>query len=311
MSARPVARSLKIEALRTLDCAPGKELPFIAAASGLVKIADTFWVVADDQNHMGAFRSSGPVELLRVFPGDLPADEHDRKKVKPDLEALIHLSAGTTGLPNDILLALGSGSKPTRHRGVALTVDKQGQTHGAPQVVDLAPLYGALKASFSKLNIEGAAVLKNTLKLAQRGNGVGNTSALIDLDLKSVVSAITNKRPVGGEAIRKIIPIDLGSKQGVAWTITDLAPLANGNLAFTAAAEASQGVVDDGAVIGAALGVITPDGKVLSFTEVDPCTKLEGLFVAAERGAQADVFLVCDADDATKAATLFRAQLPL
>ncbi|MBC7794375.1 MAG: hypothetical protein H7Z43_11775 [Clostridia bacterium] len=299
----------KITAVRTLECSPGSDPACIAAASGLVKVGDTYWVVADDELFMGSFKETAPVELLRVLPGELPIDHHERKDAKPDLEALVHLPAGATGLPNDILLGLGSGSKPNRNRGVAVTLDKHGEPQGSVRVVDLTQLYAVLKLKFAKLNIEGAAVHENVLWLAQRGNGIKNTNAIVNIDLEKVVSAIKNNQLIGASAIKSVTKVDLGSTQSVSWSFTDIASLKNGNLVFTAAAETSYGTVDDGDVVGAAVGIMTPEGKVLKFSKLDPVVKLEGVHVISETNGQIELALVSDGDMAGVPAKLYRARV--
>src|SRR4029453_9088666 len=67
----------------------------LSAASGLVCLNSFIYVVADDELHLGVFRSTdnSPGNLVGLFPGELPDSEVDRKKQKPDLEALTLLPA--------------------------------------------------------------------------------------------------------------------------------------------------------------------------------------------------------------------------
>ena len=62
----------------------------LSAASGLACINSFIYVVADDELHLGVFRanSSEPGHLIRLFEGELPSCEVDRKKRKADFEAL-------------------------------------------------------------------------------------------------------------------------------------------------------------------------------------------------------------------------------
>ena len=70
-------------------CASGNGRPaHISAASGLVWIGSQFYVVADDEFHLGVFSQDAlsPGRLIRLFDGALPDSKAERKKRKPDLE---------------------------------------------------------------------------------------------------------------------------------------------------------------------------------------------------------------------------------
>src|ERR1044072_5392942 len=116
--------------LRDLDLAAGPAAgrpAHLSAASGLACINSFIYVVADDELHLGVFRNGHrePGHLIRLFDGELPDAKADRKRQKPDLEALTLLPA-CEGHPHGLLLALGSGSTPNRRRGALLGLDAQG-----------------------------------------------------------------------------------------------------------------------------------------------------------------------------------------
>ena len=92
--------------------------PFISAASGLVKVNNLLYVVADDEHHLGVFSVDHalPGELVRLFDGTLPDKFKKRKAQKPDLETLLLLPT-FAGYAHGALLAMGSGSKPNRDTG--------------------------------------------------------------------------------------------------------------------------------------------------------------------------------------------------
>src|SRR5688572_30525555 len=100
--------------------APGRPL-HLSAASGLVCIHSFLYVVADDEHQLGVFRSEHrePGSLIRLFDGSLPDAKPDRKKAKPDLEALTLLPS-YRDYPQGALLALGSGSRSNRRMGALL-----------------------------------------------------------------------------------------------------------------------------------------------------------------------------------------------
>jgi len=84
------------------------------------------YVVADDELHLGVFPASGraPGHLVRLFAGELPDAKAERKRQKPDLEALTIMHA-TADDPHGVLLALGSGSTEKRRMGALLSLDAQ------------------------------------------------------------------------------------------------------------------------------------------------------------------------------------------
>ena len=278
----------------------------LAAASGLVKVGQWFWVVADDENHVGRFSDSHG-ERVRVFAGELSQNTAERKAQKPDLEALVYLDKRQSGLKDDALLAIASGSRPTRYRGAIIPVTPNGDTCGEITTIDLSLVYAHLASTLTELNIEGAAIVGTTLKLAQRGP----PSAIIDLDLAQVAQALRHQRPIPKSAVMSIKPLTLDALDGTPLSVTDIAALADGRLVFTAAAEATSNAYDDGVVKGSVIGIIGKDGRATNVTRVTPITKLEGVCVLADGRARLELALVCDPDDPTRPATLYRTTLEL
>ena len=94
---------ITLKKLRELDLAATGEAGMprhLSAASGLACPGSAFYVVADDELHLGVFDAAGdaPGRLLRLFDGELPTEKKARKKQKPDLEAITQLPA-VRGLP--------------------------------------------------------------------------------------------------------------------------------------------------------------------------------------------------------------------
>ena len=104
---------------------------YVSAASGLVRTGGHIYVAADDERELAVFPATGdaPGRLMRFLPGELPADPEERKRDKPDVEALALLPAGP-GSPGGALLALESGSKPNRRGGVWWDLDADGALAG-------------------------------------------------------------------------------------------------------------------------------------------------------------------------------------
>ncbi|WP_298609929.1 hypothetical protein [uncultured Thiothrix sp.] len=303
---------MQLNRLRHLDLLEPTEAGrplFLAAASGLVSIGDYLYVVADDENHLGIFLRNQPTpgRLFRLLKGDLPDHPKERKAHKPDFEVLTLLP--TFGhYPNGALLALGSGSKKHRHRGVLLGLAADGAINTSPLIIDLSPLYEKLAEHFADLNIEGAFV-DAYLNLLQRGNkAVDSQNACIRLDLAQALTALTERQSLGSELVLAIHSYDLGAVAGVPLCFTDATTLPDGSWIFSAAAEATDNSYADGELMAAALGVINTQGELVNLTVLDNRYKIEGVSAKVE-GNSVHLLLVTDADDPNQAAVLLETHL--
>ena len=298
---------LKAQKLRdlTLD---SDARPYLAAASGLVRVGGWLYVIADDENSLGIFPASGdsPGRRLRLFSDGLPEGGALAKPVKPDLEVLTHLPAAAFP-PHGALLALGSCSTPARCRGVLVPLSGEG-VPGAPQIVDLAPLCARLARELPTLNLEGAAVVGDALRLLHRGNGCSGGNASIDLDLQGLLAHFAGPAAAPVGFVRDIASHDLGSVAGVHFTFTDASPLPSGRLVFSAIAEDAPDAYADGPCVGAAIGLLDADGRVISMEPLEPLFKVEGVHAAVEAG-RVSLLLVADGDDPQQAAPLLSAEL--
>ncbi len=281
---------------------PGNAI--FSSGSGLASVGDSLYVAPDDQLFIGRFPADLHAEgqAVPVLSGPpLPEDTAQRKKVKPDLESLSRVPAAVSGLASDGLLTLGSGSTSARERGVLLPLDGGGQ----PTVIDLHPLYAALHGLIPGLNIEGVAVTPDVVRLVQRGDSVPSVNAVIDLDPAQFFAAVRAGRPVPAECLRSVRQVDLGSLPSstgpVPLCFTDITPAPDGGFLFSAAAEQTTNAVDDGNVLGSAIGRLNPDGSVAAQRLLDTDSKIEGIDVDARR----QVHLVSDPDDPTRCAELF------
>lgn len=262
----------------------------VSAASGLVIKGDTFYVIADDALHLHGYSlaDAKQEQRIRLIEGALPRAEKARKKKKPDFEALVALPPSPL-YPQGTLLAIGSGSKENRQRGVLVPLPVNEKT---VQEVDLAPLYNSLE--LDDTNIEGAVVCGEQLVLLQRGNNRHETSALVLLPLTSIG---THAIQSGASIIKCTLPtigdVPLGFTDGVC--------LPNGNILFSAVAEDTDDSYNDGACLGAAIGEITLQGDLLRFERLAQPYKIEGIALS-EDGKQ--LYAVTDADDPTVKAGL-------
>ena len=291
----------KIRELNLSATTAGRPL-YLSAASGLACLNSFNYVVADDELHLGVFRmnSSEPGHLIRLFDGELPASASDRKKQKPDFEALTLLPA-CEGYPHGALLALGSGSRPNRRLGALLALDVQGAVRGSPQVVDLSPILTPLADEFPALNIEGAVVSGAELRLFQRGNKRRAENAIIRFQLSAVLDALSSGQT---GAIKPIATstFDLGEIDGIPFCFTDAAALSDGAMVFTAVAEDTDDTYNDGPCAGAAVGIV--DHELRCLHRLERPYKVEGVDARME-GDVVKLLLVTDADDPDTPAGLF------
>lgn len=275
----------------------------LSSASGLVRVQRQLYVVADDEHHLGVWdetltgtpgaRTGGPVTLLRLFDGDLPPDKGQRKAAKPDLEALAAVPP-LSGCPHGALLALGSGSRPTRETAVLLALDAQGATTGCLATIDLAGLYAPLRARFADLNIEGAFCASGELHLLQRGNKGDRRNACVRFDWNQVAPWLLGQRPP--PTAKSVQVVELGQVHGVPLGLTDAAALPGGAWVFCAVAEATNDSYHDGACVGSVVGVVGPDGALRQMRGLHGAPKVEGISVLVQ-GDHLVLGLVTDADD--------------
>lgn len=277
----------------------------MSAASGLVRLRQRLYVVADDELHLGVFEEHAvpgaagaddtrPGTLVRLLEGDLPRDKGKRKKAKPDLETLAQLPP-LPGCPAGALLALGSGSKPQRETGVLVALDVQGVPNGRMACVDLEPLYAPLRKRFVDLNIEGAFVLSGELLLLHRGNQGDTRSACIRFDWNLIAPWLAGLQP-RPPGVKSVQLMQLGDVDGVPLSLTDGTALHAGAWAFCAVAESTNSSYHDGACVGSAIGIVAPDGELRRLHLLAGAPKVEGL-AAQALGSDWVFTLVTDPDD--------------
>jgi hypothetical protein len=301
--------------IRELDLAPGihpRDMRWLSATSGLVCIGQHAYVVADDEHHLGHFTLDGiePVSLIRLFEGNLPLKKGKRKKEKPDLECIALLPSMPL-YPHGALLALGSGSRPTRNRATLLALDASGEIQGPPMQVDLTGLYEPLRTQFADLNIEGAYPDGTAMHLLQRGNKGSAISARISYawsDFSRWLLGDTSAAPHAAT----VQLLDLGMRDGVPLTPTDGTALADGKWLFCAVAENTVCSFDDGACLSSLVGIADAHGKVERLQHLHGNPKVEGIALepgSDPAGKELHVLLVTDDDDPDRASRLLRCTL--
>jgi hypothetical protein len=263
-------------------------------------------VVADDELHLGIFRATGrdPGELVRLFDGALPLPKAERKREKPDLEALTLLPP-SDDFPHGAMLALGSGSTRNRQRGVVLGLDAQGALREQPKIVDLTSVLSTLSA-LRELNIEGAVVCGDEMRLFQRGSKGDSPNVIIRFSLPAFLAALSGTshmiEPLSTQSI------DLGGIDGVPFTFTDAAALPGGEVVFTAVAEDTADSYNDGPCGGAIIGILDRENRVRRLLRLGVPLKIEGVDARTD-GDIISLLLVTDADDPSIPAGLFSATM--
>ncbi len=289
---------LAVDRLRPLTLAASahpRGQAHLSAASGLVCAHRGAYVIGDDEHHLAVYRKcTGSGELHRLVGGDLPRTEAARKRRKPDFETLLLLPGGA-------LMALGSGSRPTRERGVVVALDAHGTPRTPGTTFDLAPTYAALRQRLGSLNIEGAFVLGRELVLLQRGHAGARANLAVHYRLRDWLGLIAGQgsvlQPLALQAFA------LGRIDGVPLAFTDGCALPGGGWAFSAVAEDSTGSYADGPCLGSAVGVVGRDGGLQWLRRLATPDKVEGIAVLGMRGGLA-LFMVSDADDPAVASCL-------
>lgn len=296
--------------------------PHVRAGSGLAFV-DTpsgrrLAVVQDD----ALFVALVDVGSRSVCSVTLPAGEggsrqfddvRGNKKHKLDLEAL--LACELDGAP--ALLAVGSGSLSPRE--VMVSVRSFGEAPDV-RVHPLPALYARLHAdkrfSGSELNLEGAVLLGDRLRLFQRGNGAPR-EGLVPVDATGELSwpallAHLEDPASPPPALEGVTRWALGDVDGVPVTFTDAAAGPAGAVLYLAVAERSPSATEDGEVVGAALGVMAKDGSARQGPLLDEegaplRAKPEGL--ALDPDEPGGAWVVLDRDDPERAAELCRVEL--
>jgi hypothetical protein len=260
--------------------------PFVSAASGLVLMNDQFYLVADDELYAVVLDKNNltQAKIITLFTGKLAEEKKLRKQTKPDMESIVQLSSGD-------LLCIPSGSEKHRSQGALI---KAAGTE--IKVIDFSRLYSELRKTFSELNIEGAIIVEEWLRLFQRGNGKKQQNGTVDVNLKDLLQdKIT---------ISFVKHYELGKQNGANLSFTDATVIQN-KIYFLAVAEDCESTYLDGEFKGSVLGTMDLKGKLLRLEALDLKSKPEGLCTDSE-----NFYVVTDDDDRSKPAQLFKGKLP-
>jgi hypothetical protein len=224
----------------------------LSAASGLVVRDDVAYVVADDGWRLQRYRLDG-TRLTDLPAGDGAPEAPIAKPTKPDFEALLELADGH-------LLALGSGSRPNRERGLLCDPD------GGARPIDLAPLYHRLRSELGELDVEGAVRWGGRIALAHRGVGRPSRNALVWIDEPAFGACESSCRPRLSRlgAARAARP-----RRRAALAHGPRGPPEQG-LHFLAAAEDTDDAYRDGPCTGSVIGRLDAELRVAWIARLRP-----------------------------------------
>jgi hypothetical protein len=277
----------------------------VRAGSGVAWVGGRLAVVQDDAAFLAlvdpATAHVRSITLEAAHGGVRQFDDgRGNKHLKADLEACVTVPHEGA----EVLLAFGSGSTPMRERvlvGRALDTD-----HPSVELVRAPALYTALRAerrfSGSEMNMEGAALVGDVLRLFNRGNGAARdghlpVDASCDLPLAALLAYLAD--PSGPPpAPSHVVQHDLDALDALRLGFTDAAAR-GGIVYFSAAAEDSPDATRDGRVAGSVVGVLDDGGgrwtQLLDAEGGMFTGKVEGIAFWPDRPDR--LWAVVDADD--------------
>ena len=280
----------------------------VRASSGMAWIGDRLAVVQDDANFVALVDTdNGQCEVVVLPTGHGGLRQFDdgrkNKRYKHDFEALVAVGDNPTQL-----VAFGSGSSSIREN--ILVVRDATTSLLDVRVVSVPQFYAGLRACVEfagcELNVEGAALVGENIRLFNRGNGaVSRTqvpvNATCDINVATLLLHLEHPTQARPPLPQNTAQYLLGEIDGVRLSFTDAVAVGD-SVVYVAAAEDSPNSIRDGAVFGSAIGVMhtrygcyvarwTP----LTFNDGDIArVKVEGVAMGLRAG---QVFVVVDSDD--------------
>jgi hypothetical protein len=287
----------------------------VRAGSGLARIRGGVALIQDDANFVALVeRDPWRVRGVNLDAGHEGKRQFDKsrgnKKHKLDLEACFTVEEpwGT------LFVAMGSGSKGHRPRETIVLLRDCDSASPSVLQVQVPRLYERLRgeADFagSQMNIEGAVHLGDRVRLFGRGNGsprdgLRPVNATCDLDWQMFLAHVHDPDRAPPPEPTNVARYELGSLGGIPLGFTDAASW-RGAIVYSAAAEDSPDVIEDGPVHGSAIGIIDERGETRYAFLNDAsgalyAGKVEGIL---PRDTGSGLLAVVDADDPDAASLL-------
>lgn len=277
---------IKIERSFVFDSLP--------SGSGIVAVKNHFLILGDDAPFI--YRYFLKNDSLARIPVQNFQNSGNRidKKIKPDFEAM------AKGIFNreETVFSFGSGSRSPERESLLYFPSSRPENH---QIVSLSDFYKALrtscKTSLNEWNIEGAAIVEDSLILLNRAN-----NQIMVLARKTMESFLKNKKISPAPRCYFLKIPKYGHFQprisgAAAWD-------GNGNILFSASMEDTPQWDKDGPVIGSGIGVFNfHNGQVLWFDFLRDDSgmilkkKIESVEVLEKSESLAAVLALSDNDD--------------
>ena len=310
---------IAIEKVRELVIEPlGENRPaFVTSASGLVRLGNRIYIVADDELHLAVFdvKSSQPGSWIRLLPGLLPSDYKERKKLKADLETITRIQPDVFAAAG-ALLVMPSMSRANRVTGAMIKLEKHlvvNEFNDSPIPIDFSDIRNKLKESIDGLNVEGIAIQEKVTKLFHRGSKRKGKSVVVELETEAFLHDLHDTHKPNSRCILKLREYDLGDIEGVGLSFTDAVPMSDGRIIFLAAAEATDDEYQDGASLGSSLGIMKENGDIERIVRIRGREKFEGICADYSDSVShtVEILLVSDTDNEKFPSNLYQGSVSL
>jgi hypothetical protein len=245
------------------------EINGIGAASGLVLIDDSLYIISDNSSFLYQFEIlNKKLNKIKLFE---KSQENLSKKEKLDFEAITKKGRK--------LHIFGSGSTDNREVKFSYNI-----IHQKIKSKKTSKLFEKFKQNpqfdSDDLNIEGVFYHDSNQYFFQRGNGQKNTNGVFVVDQEKQINFTRIRLPT----IKNIIA-----------TFTDVI-LIDDKIYFLAAVENTESTYNDGEIYGSFIGRMSLDFKLEFVTQISDTQKFEGLTLYRFEKTEIS-FLLCEDND--------------
>ncbi|MCU0415566.1 MAG: hypothetical protein MUE33_00140 [Cytophagaceae bacterium] len=229
-------------------------LPGIASASCVEYAQGNIYIIGDDSHYLYVLKYD--LTLLHKIPlTDNPEEGRIAKEAKTDIECITKVTIN--GYLH--LVLLGSGSKsPSRDKGFLIKLPTPYNKKHIVWPIDCTAWYSLLRLQLSMegmtaaMNLEAAAADESFFYLADR-----SSNTLFRFDLPEVIEFVQGH--LEHSPFPTSVPLSLPILHQVPYQITG-ADVFDATFFFTATAEDTDNPIDDGEILGSAIGILEMNG---------------------------------------------------